>query len=419
METTPELQNRLTDVHVGTPFTFPCGAVAKNRLVKAAMSEQLGTPDRDPSRGLIRLYNRWARGDVGILVTGNIMVDRLHLGEPRNVVLDESSDFIRFRNWTEAATIEGTHLWAQLNHPGKQCFMVRRPVAPSAIRLDMGRDRATFALPRELGEEQIWSIIRKFAASSRLAKKVGFTGVQIHAAHGYLASQFLSPRHNQRVDRWGGSLENRLRFLLEIYAATRSEVGPSFPISVKLNTADFTKGGFSEADSVSVIERLAEAGVDLVEVSGGSYENMSFVHGNEASGQPGDGEEAYFLSHARKARARVEVPLVVTGGFRTVDSMNRALADRSTDFIGLARPLVLDLAFARKVLCGENSIEIKPRTTGVSLIDKNPMITTQWYEQQLARIARGGNPDPRLSMWRVLAKIFTAQGPYALRKRRV
>ncbi|MCG8588127.1 MAG: NADH:flavin oxidoreductase/NADH oxidase family protein, partial [Proteobacteria bacterium] len=380
-----------TDVDVSDPFMLPCGAIVKNRLVKAAMSEQLGTPDREPSRGLGRLYNRWAKGDIGVLITGNIMVDRFHLGEPKNVVLDESSDFTLFRHWTEAATIEGTHLWAQLNHPGKQCFMVARPVAPSAIKLDMGRDEATFAPPRELGEEEIWSIVRKFATSARLAKKVGFTGVQIHAAHGYLASQFLSPRHNQRVDRWGGSLENRMRFLLEIYRATRVEVGDDFPISVKLNTADFTKDGFSESDSIAVIETLSDVGVDLVEVSGGSYENMSFVHGKD--GDSG-GEEAYFLSHARKAREKVDVPLVVTGGFRTRDSMNRALTDRSTDLIGLGRPLILDPRFASKVLHGqESTVPIKPRPAGVSVIDNNPMITTMWYEQQLALMARNKDPD--------------------------
>ena len=406
-----------TDIDVRDPFTLPCGAVVKNRLFKAAMSEQLGTPDRDPSRGLVRLYNRWAKGGLGVLVTGNIMIDRFHLGEPKNVVLDESSDFTRFRHWTEASTLDGTHLWAQLNHPGKQCFMVARPVAPSALKLDMGRDEATFAPPRELGEEEIWSIVRKFATSARLAKKVGFTGVQIHAAHGYLASQFLSPRHNQRVDQWGGSLENRLRFLLEVYRASRLEVGDGFPISVKLNTADFTKDGFSEADSIAVIEALSEAGVDLVEVSGGSYENMSFVHGEDGAAAGED--EAYFLSHARKARARTDVPLVVTGGFRTRGSMNKALADGSTDLIGLGRPLVLDPAFASRLLDGqESTVPIAPRSAGVSAIDHNHLITTMWYEQQLSLLAKNRDPDPRLSMWKVLLRVLVEQGPYAFRKRR-
>jgi len=407
------------DIDVSHPFTFSCGATAKNRIMKAAMSEQLGTRDRDPSRSLIRLYNRWAMSDIGVLITGNIMVDRFHLGEPKNVVLDESSDFTLFRDWTEAATIEGTHLWAQLNHPGKQCFMVARPVAPSAIRLDMGRDKTTFPPPKELHEEEIWSIIRKFAISARLAKKVGFTGVQIHGAHGYLVSQFLSPRHNQRVDQWGGSLENRMRFALEVYHAIRSEVGESFPIAIKLNSSDFTKDGFSETDSIEVIAKLAEAGIDLVEVSGGSYENISFIHGNGADNNPGQNEEVFFLDHAKKARQKVNVPLLVTGGFRTKSTMNRALADLSTDFIGLGRPLVLDPDFAKKLLSGVTSeITVKPKPTGVSRIDTNGMIICQWYEQQLALIGKGKAPDPNLNMWKVLFNVLAEQGPYAFRKRR-
>ena len=276
-----------------------------------------------------------------------------------------------------------------------------------------------FPPPKELGDEEIWSIIRKFAISARLAKKVGFTGVQIHAAHGYLINQFLSPRHNQRVDQWGGPLENRMRFLLEVYKATRLEVGDNFPISVKLNSADFTKDGFSETDSIQVIEKLAEAGIDLVEVSGGSYENLSFVHGNGADNNPEKGDEVFFLDHAKKARQNVNVPLMVTGGFRTQYSMNKALADLSTDFIGLGRPLVLDPDFAKKILNGQDSsIEVKPRPTGVSSVDNNAMIICQWYEQQLALIGRGKNPDPSLNMWKVLLTVLATQGPYAFRKRR-
>lgn len=414
-----QLQEVTADIDISHPFSFSCGATAKNRFFKAAMSEQLGTKDRNPSRELIRLYNRWAMGDIGILVTGNIMIDRHHLGEPKNVVLDESSDFTLFRHWTEAGTVQDTHLWAQLNHPGKQCFMVERPVAPSAIRLKMGGNSAMFPPPRELHEEEIRSIIRKFATSARLAKKVGFTGIQIHAAHGYLISQFLSPRHNQRVDEWGGSLENRMRFLTETYRAMRSKVGKAFPISVKLNSADFSKDGFSEADSIEVIAKLAEVGIDLVEISGGSYENLSFIHGNGSDKTPGQSEEAYFLSQAKKARQKVSVPLVVTGGFRTRSSMNRALAGLSTDFIGLGRPLVLDPDFAKKVLSGhDTNANMNPRATGVSAVDTNSLMITQWYEQQLALMGRGKNPDPNLNMWRVILTVLASQGAYAFRKRR-
>ena len=326
-------------------FTLPTGTVIKNRLFKSAMSEQLGDKQHNPTQGLANLYQRWAQGGLGLAMSGNIMIDRTALGEPKNVVLDERSNLTLFKNWTSAGTQNGTNFWAQLNHPGKQIpnFMTKEPVAPSAIALKRGLEKG-FNKPRALEENEILDIISKFATAARLAKEVGFTGVQIHGAHGYLVSQFLSPSHNQRDDQWGGSLENRMRFVREVYKAVRAEVGTDFPVGIKLNSADFMKGGFSEEDSMQVIKQLSEDGIDLIEVSGGTYESPAMVGHRDKDDQPKAStvkREAYFLEYAESVRQHTDKPLIVTGGFRSSKGMSDALNSGACDFVGLARPFAV------------------------------------------------------------------------------
>ncbi len=406
------------DIHLSTPFTLKNGVVIKNRLFKSAMSEQLGTRAHNPTKGLATLYKTWAEGGLGLSITGNIMIDRSALGEPKNVVLDEQSDLEPFKQWAEAGTSNGTQLWTQLNHPGKQIpnFISEEPVAPSAIALENGLEKG-FNKPRALTESEIRDIINKFAVSAELAKKAGFTGVQIHGAHGYLVSQFLSPRHNQRSDQWGGSLENRMRFVLEVYHAIRAKVGADFPVGIKLNSADFMRGGFTEADSMEVVKALADAGIDLIEISGGTYESPSMVgHKMKPTTQK---REAYFLEYAEKVRSLVDTPLVVTGGFRSADGMTTALQSGATDFIGLARPLAVDPNLPNKLMADDqHKITLRPLTTGLKLIDKMAMLDITWYEFQLARMAQKKKPKPNMSEWGTFFKTLTGAGVYAFRKRR-
>lgn len=399
-------------------FTLKNGQEIKNRLFKSAMSEQLGLRDHNPKPGLAKLYGRWADGGVGLSMTGNIMIDRGALGEPKNVVLDEQSDLIEFKKWAAAGKKNGSHIWTQLNHPGKQIpnFIVDVPVAPSAIALTRGLEKG-FNKPRALLEEEILVIIKKFAISAKLAKDAGFTGVQIHGAHGYLVSQFLSPRHNQRDDQWGGSLENRMRFVLSIYHAIREQVGADFPIGIKLNSADFMKGGFTEEDSMQVVKTLADAGIDLIEISGGSYENPSMM-GSDAKKSTVQ-REAYFLDYAEKVRSLVDTPLVVTGGFRSAKAMQEALDSGATDFIGIARTTCVDPDFPNKLIADVNyKYQLKVLTTGKPAIDKMAMLEITWYEAQLARMAKGKKPKANLSEWGVFFGTLFNAGIYAFRKRR-
>ena len=389
----------------------------KNRFFKAAMSEQLGDDDHNPSIGLFRVYEQWASGGVGISVSGNIMVDRSALGEPRNVVLDEKSNLDLFKRWVKSATQNKTEFWAQINHPGKQIpiFLSREPVAPSAIPLGEGLE-TTFRPPRELKETEILEIINKFSQTAKLAKEVGFTGVQIHGAHGYLVNQFLSPKHNIRNDKWGGSLENRMRFVIEIYKKIREVVGGDFPISIKLNSSDFMKGGFSEEDSMKVVKTLCDLGIDLLEVSGGTYENPAMISNQKASTIK---REAYFLEYAEKVKTIVDLRIVVTGGFRSAVVMNEAISCGATDMIGLARPMAIFPDLPNQAMANDKYIaKFQTASTGLKFLDKMLMIGFVWYEQQIHIMAKGKKPDPKLSAWYAGLKTLWLMGRYAFKKRR-
>jgi 2,4-dienoyl-CoA reductase-like NADH-dependent reductase (Old Yellow Enzyme family) len=377
---------------LATPFQLGNKATIRNRFFKSAASEQLGDRDRNPKPGLATLYGTWAEGGSGLVMTGNVMVDRSALGEPFNVVLDDESDLDGFRAWAKAGTKDGTHLWMQLNHPGKQSpkQVSPEPVAPSAVPLGDALS-AGFNPPRALTEAEIEAIIARFARAAALAKETGFTGVQIHGAHGYLVSQFLSPHHNRRTDQWGGSLENRMRFVLEIYAAIRAATGPDYPIGIKLNSADFQKGGFSEEDSMQVVKALSEAGIDLIEISGGTYEAPAMMKGKrEEVKESTRKREAYFLQYAAELRKTVNVPLVVTGGFRSSAGMEDALESGATDMVGLCRPLILKPDLPNAAIADPDfRYDLKEPSTGIRMLDMMTMIGLTWYEGQLWRLSKG------------------------------
>lgn len=408
----------MSTIKLRDSLTLKNGVAINNRLFKSAMSEQLGDRDHNPDQRLVNVYRQWAEGGCGVIISGNIMVDRDHLGEPGNVVLDERSELEPFKRWTAAGTAAGNQFWAQLNHPGKQTpsFVTEQPVAPSAIGFD-GHLGKAFNKPRALSADEVKALVEKYATAARLAKQVGFTGVQIHGAHGYLVSQFLSPRHNQRDDQWGGSLENRMRFVLEVYRAMRREVGDDYPLSIKLNSADFADGGFTEEESMQVVQALAEAGIDLVEISGGTYESPEMAQ--ETAKASTRQREAFFMDYAKRIRERVDVPLAVTGGFRSARGMNAALAEDAMDMVGIARPLCVDPALPERAIADDNYVLDLPHlSTGIKLIDLLAVHNIYWYQYQLWRMARNKRPKPNLSPWRSFAATMIRNGRYSFRKMR-
>ncbi|PCJ16597.1 MAG: NADH oxidase [Gammaproteobacteria bacterium] len=396
---------------------LPCGVSLKNRFFKSAMNESLASVKNEPGELLINLYRRWAEGGAGVLVTGNVMVDRAALGAPRSVALEDGRAFDQFVKWAQAGKQNNTHVWMQLNHPGKQVPKVLSsvPVAPSAIPLNPSLSRF-FNQPRALLESEIEDIIQRFAKAASIAKKAGFTGVQIHGAHGYLVSQFLSAKHNQRTDKWGGNAVNRMRFVTEVYKAIRAEVGGQFPVSIKLNSADFQRGGFTEKESIDVVKALSDLGIDLLEISGGTYESPAMTGVKADSTRQ---REAYFLGYAEQVRRHCKAPLVVTGGFRSAQAMGLAVSSGNTDMVGLARPMSVDPDIPNKILAGEDYQNILPvRKTGIGIIDKMAMLEVTWYERQLERIARGRAPKPNESALGSLIKTMLGTGLQVYQRQR-
>ena len=403
---------------LGQPLTLPNGVVVNNRFLKSAMSEALGSTLHESTNAHVNLYRAWANGGTGLVVTGNVMIDSRHLGEPGNVAVENEHGLEQLQRWAKAGTANGNHLWMQLNHPGKQTpgFITKEPVAPSAIPLSL----PGFNQPRALTEAEINDLIERFGRSAAIAKKAGFTGVQIHGAHGYLVNQFLSSHHNQRSDQWGGSLENRMRFLLAVYSFIREQVGAGFPVSIKLNSADFQRGGFTETESLQVIQTLAEAGMDLIEISGGTYEAPAMLDGKHVKESTRQ-REAYFLSFAEKVRQVSQVPLAVTGGFRTAEGMAEAVGSGATDFVGLARPLVVTPDLSNQILNGEpfRSPMKARQLTGIKRMDDSFPVDNLWYEYQLHRMGQGKQPDPNTGALSAVVKTVWRAGLQNMRRRRV
>jgi 2,4-dienoyl-CoA reductase-like NADH-dependent reductase (Old Yellow Enzyme family) len=384
-------------------LTLPCGTVLPNRIAKSAMAEGLGDADGNPSAGHMALYERWAAGGTGLLITGNVMIDRRAQAEPSGVVVEDEGVLESLRRWATVCTQNGTHAWVQMNHPGRQvpASMTSEPVAPSAVAMKV--KGGVFRTPRALTHAEIEDIIARFARTAALVQEAGFTGVQIHAAHGYLASQFLSPLTNLRTDAWGGDAERRRRFLVEVVRAVRAAVGPAFPVGVKLNSADFQRGGFSTEESMAVVEALEAEGIDLLEVSGGTYERSEMAKESLASASTTDStrnREAFFLDYAEQVRARTKVPILLTGGLRSGGAMTAALDSGAVDLVGLARPLAVEPDLPKRMLADPTTAALPIRlATGIR--DLDGLIQGTWYGAQLGRMGRGLAPDPGL--WRLAA----------------
>jgi 2,4-dienoyl-CoA reductase-like NADH-dependent reductase (Old Yellow Enzyme family) len=410
---------------------LPCGAVLPNRLSKAAMTEGLATADGLPTAELARLYGLWSDGGAGMLLSGNIIVDKDHLERPGNVVIDRPpSEEMQeaLKRWADAATRNGNHFWAQISHAGRQTqkLVNPNPKAPSAVKL--GLPGGQFGEPVVLTSVEIEEIIVRFGICAAAVKKAGFTGVQIHAAHGYLLSQFLSPRSNLRTDEYGGDLANRARVLLAVVASVRAAVGPDFPVAVKLNSADFQKGGFAFEESLQVAQWLQEASIDLIEISGGTYEQPKLLglSGMEEEEKQNVAEstlmrEAYFVDFAVAMGEKVNVPLMVTGGFRQRAAMEQALQSGSADVIGLGRPMCVMTDAPNQLINGldelpryEDSLSLFPKWLAwlgnLKMLKAVAGFAVQyWYYGQIDAIGRTGNANAKLTVFQATKQTMALQ----------
>ena len=382
----------------------------KNRIIKAAMSEALANDAGQPSQLHFNLYEAWAKGGLGCAITGNVMVDFRAKNEPGVVVIESERDLAKLQQWAEIGKQHGMVQLIQLSHPGRQCpkGLNKETVAPSAVPFSPVL-ATTFGTPRELGEDEILDIIQRFATSAQICEKAGFEGVQLHGAHGYLISQFLSPLTNKRQDQWGGSIENRMRFLLEIYKAVRAATSDQFIISVKLNSADFQRGGITEDEVIAVFKAIDEAGIDLIEISGGTYEAPAMAGAKADKRKVSTiAREAYFLDFAENIRKQVKCHLMVTGGFRTVAGMNAALDSGACEFIGIARPLAVETDLTDRLIAGQDvRYAVDKIKIGIPMVDKMAIMEIIWYAAQFKEIAQGKRPNPKLSPLKVFLKYAT------------
>lgn len=399
----------MTENLLFTPITLPNGTTIKNRFFKSAMSEGMGTKNFQPKKNIATLYKRWAEGGTGLIITGNIMVDPKGTAEPGNIVFDKNSNMEILKNWAKQGQQHGAKVMVQLNHPGKQVpkTIAKETVAPSAVPLGNGLNKL-FSTPRVLTTSEVEELVQKFVTSAKVVKEAGFSGVQIHAAHGYLISQFLSPHDNRRTDKYGGSLENRMRFLKEIYLGMREELGRDFPIGIKINSTDFKEDGLTEEDSLKTIIELANLGLDFVEISGGTYERPAMMGATSKSTN-----QVFFAEYSKKLKQKIEIPVVVTGGIRSINAMSTLLNDNTTDFIGIARPLTIDPNIPNKIKQGTYTIVETTRvSTGVKKLDKifGSLLGIVYYQVLMQNIAKGKEPKATKNAWPSLIQAVYNQG---------
>ena len=367
--------------HIHSPITLPCGAQLKNRLVKSAMSDSLGDGEGNPSQGQIRLYEKWAQGGLALSIIGEVQITPHYPEKPGNLVLGEYSDKTALKALTQKSCINGAHIWPQLGHAGALSHRpISRPKGPSALKIeDFHCDGMTI--------EEVEALPDQYAKAALLAKEVGFTGVQIHAGHGFLLSQFLSPLFNHREDHYGGSLENRSRIILAIINAVRLAVGPHYPIGIKINASDLLEGGLTEEDALAHIRLLNKTRLDLIEISGGTY----FPGAKSSSDSSSKG--VYYNAFAQRAKNLTSIPLMITGGIKSLSDASALLQDESADLVGLARAMVLNPNLANDWFAGFNQTLNFPR------FDSPPAEgITAWYTMRINAIALDQTHLPALTL---------------------
>ncbi|MCY3877798.1 MAG: NADH:flavin oxidoreductase/NADH oxidase family protein [Rhodobacteraceae bacterium] len=373
------------EAELGRPLELPCGATLKNRLIKSAMSDSLGDGAGNPTETQKRLYKRWAEGGAALSLIGEVQVDPRYPEKPGNLALAQDGDLHAMQALARRGSANGTHIWPQLGHAGALSHSpISRPRGPSALDVEGLRCRG-------MSLEDICGLPGAYAKAAVLAKDTGFTGVQIHAGHGFLLSQFLSPLFNRRRDAYGGRIAARFRIVYEIIDAVRQAVGTSFPIGIKINSTDRLVGGLTEDDALEAVRMLDRTSIDLIDISGGTY-----FPGAEAASDSAPSSGPYFLDFAREAKTLTSIPVVATGGFRTRDQAIDAVKGGFVDAVSLARAMALNPELAKTWLSSDGGdpefpVFHAPPRGGV----------TAWYSMRLT--ALGDDSESRFDLIPALA----------------
>lgn len=359
---------------LGQPLDLPCGGQLKNRLLKSAMSDSLGDGRGNPTEAQMRLYERWAEGGAALSLIGEVQVTPHYPEKPGNLVLVPDADLSALQKLAKCGSVNGAQIWPQLGHAGALAHgPISTPKGPSPLNIEgLQCDGMTL--------DEIHSLPQAYAQAAALAKEAGFGGVQIHAGHGFLFSQFLSPLFNHRTDAYGGSIANRFRIIREVIEAVRQKVGPAYPIGIKINSTDILEGGLTTKDALAVVRLIDKTSVDLIDISGGTY-----FPGAASSSDGTSSSGPYFIDFAKRAKQVTNIPIALTGGFETRDQAAQALRDGSADAISLARAMALDPTLANVWLSEKGGNPEFP-------IFENPPRggVTAWYSMRLTALGEDG-----------------------------
>ena len=365
---------------LGRPLELPCGVKLKNRLVKSAMSDSLGDGEGNPTDAQMRLYERWAQGGAALSLIGEVQADPRYPEKPGNLVLAPGAALQAMHDLARRGSANGARIWPQIGHAGALSHVpISRPRGPSALDIEGLRCEG-------MSLDDIRELPGTYARAAKLAKDAGFGGVQIHAAHGFLLSQFLSPLFNRRTDAYGGSIEGRFRIIHEVIDAVREAAGPSFPLGIKVNSTDKLVGGLTEDDALAVVRLLGRTSVDLIDVSGGTY-----FPGAASSSDGTSSSGPYFVGFARRAKEVTAIPVMATGGFETREQARDAVEKGFVDAVSLARAMVLNPMLAHAWLSDEGGDPEFP------VFDEPPRGgVTAWYTMRLT--ALGEDDESRFDL---------------------
>lgn len=362
------------------PLDLPCGTRLKNRLIKSAMSDSLGDGVGNPTEAQMRLYERWAEGGAALSLIGEVQTGPYYPEKPGNLVLAPDADGAALRALAKRGSVNGAQVWPQLGHAGALAHgPISNPKGPSPLDVEGLKCEG-------LSLEEIHDLPPAFARAATLAQDTGFGGVLIHAGHGFLFSQFLSPLFNHRTDAYGGSVQGRFRVIGEVIDAVREAVGPSFPIGIKINSTDKLEGGLTPTDAMEVVRLLDATSVDVIDISGGTY-----FPGAASSSDGISSSGPYFTDFAKQAKQVTSIPILVSGGFETRDQAAKALRDGSADAINLGRAMVLNPSLGNAWLSAAGGDPEFP------VFDKPPRGgVTAWYSMRLT--ALGENREDRFDL---------------------
>lgn len=324
------------------------GMSIRNRFVRSATWVGLADEKGRPTQELIGLYRNLAKGGVGVIITGFSYVGKGGKVAPGQLGSYKNGLIRDLKKITNAVHEKDSKIILQTAHGGlfaNSDLIEGKPSGPSKIPDSGGSKR------KRMSTKDIEDAIKSFATAAERAKEADFDGVQLHLAHGYLLSQFLSSAFNKRDDKYGGSVENRARISIEILKAVRDKVGNNYPVLAKINCRDFTDGGLSLADSIRTSQMLEKAGIDAIEVSGGLLINPKL--NPSRTGINSKEDEAYFENEAKSFREKLGVDLMLVGGIRSFDVAERIVSENTTDYVSLSRPLIREPNLIRRWESGD------------------------------------------------------------------